>query len=191
MRGACPSLNPPSSRMEITIEPAHSAAAVRDYCRPTDQPVAHLIIGNQTGLDQPTRPWGLQGMVEVTGGLASLFGCPPWVGVALLRRASCRSPRRGEAQEGYARLKVAVPSSPTPVGSRRGRPDGTGHHWRGRTSVPPPSRSSTTAKTSSAGAGSPPTAMATRRCRPPAANTRTGSALVAAAEVRLDREAAA
>src|SRR2546423_11574711 len=31
-----------------------------------------------------------------------------------------RSPRRGEAQEGYAQLEVALPSSPCPLWSERG-----------------------------------------------------------------------
>jgi hypothetical protein len=50
----------------------------------------------------------------------SLSGFPPRFGVALIWHASCRSPWRGEAQEGSAQLEVALPSSPTALRSERG-----------------------------------------------------------------------
>src|SRR5690348_687953 len=59
------------------------------------------------------------GMVEVIGGVALNSAAHRTFGVAQIWHASCRSPRRGEAREGSAQLKVAVPSSPTVLSESR------------------------------------------------------------------------
>jgi hypothetical protein len=50
----------------------------------------------------------------------SLIGCPPRFGVAHSWRAPRRSPWRGGAPEGFAQLKVALPSSPISARCARG-----------------------------------------------------------------------
>src|SRR6266498_69828 len=84
----------------------------------------------------------------------SLVGCPLLFGVALIWRASCRSPRRGEVQEGSAqpasfpctshsasagRVQPGRPYRPRPVGSRR-RWDETERAGTGLARLPPAAR---------------------------------------------------
>src|SRR4051812_39615945 len=73
---------------------------------------ATYLIGGTTA----ARP----GLVEVAGGTLSHAAAHRGSGVAHSWHATRRSPWRGEAQEGSAQLKVALPSSSTAAQSDRG-----------------------------------------------------------------------
>ena len=61
---------------------------------------------------------GLAGLAEVPGGTLS-FRLPTDLGVALSWHAVSPGTAQGEARKGFARLEVAVPSSPDIPGEAR------------------------------------------------------------------------